>query len=455
MTSAFREDTSHYEPHSPSASIHGGRGNDGEGEGEGEGTSKAPEKQSDDASSTTDHVQEKAAVATPLTKKQKVRRHCGRFWVWYLVGSIILLAILLPILFLVIIPAIVQRILNNQAMAVSGGAFIAVSPEQLNVSIITSLDTPLPASIDPVTLFLYNKETPTFSPFCNVTLPELHVDGETPVNIKNQIVTITNETELITWFANVFDQPTVTLSTRGDAKIHLGELHSNGHIDKTVTVNSLNKLDGFTIQDLQLLMPARENGTNIQGTLNLPNWGTLDLGIGNLSLNLFSGDLRLGLITVYDVYLPRGNNIRYFNGELFLDTLFQNIGTVLSTQGDALSGGNIQINATGNATVVNGRHITFIEKILNNRTVTSTTSVVKLASDLISSFTNGSQVSLPTVLDDVFGNTTFVQEVLTHWNATKGDTAKKARRSFPSLPRGVIGPATLSLFKLGMRMGKY
>ncbi|KAI1215173.1 uncharacterized protein F4807DRAFT_406187 [Annulohypoxylon truncatum] len=452
MTSAFREDRSHFEASSPTTSVHGGRGDDGEG------AATAPVRQSDDASST-DHVQEKEAAATPLTKKQKFKRHCGRFWWWYLIGAIVLLAILLPIIFLVIIPAIVQRILNDQTMPISGGQFIAVSPTKLNVSILTSLDSPLPARIDPMTLLLYNKDTPTFSPFVNVSLPELHIKGTTPLNIKNQIVTVTNETELISWFANVFDQPTVTLSTRGDPKIHLGALHTNGHLDKTVTVNSLNKLDGFSIQDLQLLMPARENGTNIQGTLNLPNWGTLDLGIGNLSLNLMSGDLRIGLITVYDVYLPRGNNIRYFNGELFLDTLFQNIGTILSTQGDALSGGNIQINATGNATVVNGEHIRFIETILNNRTVTSTTSVVKLASDLISSFTNGSQVSIPDILDEVFGNTTFIQEVLGNWNATKSNSTSttKKRNLLASIPRSVRGPGALSLFKLGMKMttGKF
>ncbi|KAI1411832.1 hypothetical protein F5Y13DRAFT_164437 [Hypoxylon sp. FL1857] len=445
MTSAFREDNSHYEHQSPPPSIHGGRGEDGEG------TSNAPLRQSDDASSA-DHVQEKAAVAAPLTKKQKLRRHCGRFWWWYLIGSIIFLAIFLPILFLVIIPAIVQDILDHQTMPVSGGSFIAISPDQLNVSITTSLDTPLPADIDPTTLFMYNKNTPTFSPFVNVTLPKLHVDGDTEIYVQAQTVTVTNETELISWFANVFDQPTVTLSTRGDAKIHLGALHSNGHIDKTVEVNSLNKLSGFGIEHMKLLMPARENGTNVEGTLNLPNWGALTLGIGNLSLNLMSGDLRIGLITIYDVLLPHGNNTRYFNGELFLDTIFQNIGTVLSSQSDALSNGNIQIDATGNATVVNGQHIRFIEAILNNRRVTSVTPVVKLAGDLISSFTNGSQVSIPDMLDDVFGNSTFIQEVLTHWNATKNGTAPKVKRT---IPRGIIGPGALSLFKLGMKMRKF
>lgn len=359
--------------------------------------------------------------------------------------------------FLVIIPAIVQRILDNQTMPVTGGAFVAITPEKLNISITTSLDTPLPADIDPVTLFMYNHETPAFSPFANITLPPLHIDGETEIVLTDQTVTITNETELITWFGNVFDQPKVALSTRGDSKIHLGALHSNGHIDKTVEVDSLNKLSGFAIEHMQLLYPALDNGTNIQGTLNLPNWGALTLGIGNLSLNLMAGDLRIGLITIYEVLLPPGNNSRYFNGELYLDVLIQNIGTILSTQSDALNDGNIQIDAVGNATVVNGQHIRFIEAVLNHRRVTSTIPVTKLMGDLVSSFTNGSQVNIPGLLDDVFGNSTLIQEVLSHWNTTDNDKGAKLKRSLPSVKRGVFGSSALTLLKLGMkmRMGKY
>ncbi|KAI0008256.1 hypothetical protein F4779DRAFT_618811 [Xylariaceae sp. FL0662B] len=445
MASAFKENKSHYEPSSPSASVHGA------GDGDGEGTSNAPERHSNESSSA-DHVHEKAAVATPLTKKQKFKRHCGRFWWWYLIGLIIFLAIFLPILFLVILPAIVQRILDNQAMLVTDGAFVAVSSQKLNISISTSLDTPLPADIDPVNLFMYNKNTPTFSPFVNVTLPPLHVDGDTPIVVTDQTVTITNETELVAWFGDVFDLPKVTLSTRGEAPVHLGALHSTAHIEKTVEVNSLNKLNGFAIEHMQLLLPPKPNGTNIQGTLNLPNWGALTLGIGNLSLNLMSGDVRIGLITIYDVILPRGNNLRYFNGELFLDVLLQNFGKVLASQGDALSNGNIQIDATGNATIVNGEHIKFIEAVLNKRRVSSTVPVMKLAGDLISSFTNGSDVSITDLIDEIAGNSTLIEDALSHWNITNSAATTKMKRSLPFIRPSITGPTASALVKLGAKM---
>lgn len=50
----------------------------------------------DDTASSIDHVQEKAPP--PLTKREKLKRHCVRWWWVHLIIFIVLLAILLPIL---------------------------------------------------------------------------------------------------------------------------------------------------------------------------------------------------------------------------------------------------------------------------------------------------------------------------------------------------------------------
>jgi hypothetical protein len=86
MTSVFHENTSHFEPDSPRASVQGDRSN------------AAAERTAADDVSSIDHVHEKPPPVVPLTKKQKFKRHCGRFKWWYLGVFLILLAILLPIL---------------------------------------------------------------------------------------------------------------------------------------------------------------------------------------------------------------------------------------------------------------------------------------------------------------------------------------------------------------------
>jgi len=116
-----------------------------------------------------------------------------------------------------------------------------MSPTQLNVTIHTELDTPLPARLDPMTLHLYNSETPEYSPFLALQLPETHTNHLTELNIESQVVTISNETELIKWFSSVFDDRNTTLSNRGDTTVHLGALHYDVHLDKTVAMPGLNK----------------------------------------------------------------------------------------------------------------------------------------------------------------------------------------------------------------------
>ena len=97
MSSKVLQENSRYEPESPSQSTPGRR--DGV-----EGKSKAAEAQTDetpkprsDNGASVDHIEDKPPLVV-LNKKQKVMRHLKRFWVWYLIGVIILLAILLPVL---------------------------------------------------------------------------------------------------------------------------------------------------------------------------------------------------------------------------------------------------------------------------------------------------------------------------------------------------------------------
>ncbi|KAI0481468.1 hypothetical protein F4859DRAFT_420539 [Xylaria cf. heliscus] len=446
MASKFQEQ-SHFEDNSPPASVYGARG-------DAEPTS-APGRHSDEASSV-DHVQEKAAPVVPLTKRQKVKRHCGRFKWWYLGVGLIILIILLPLLFTKIIPAITQDIVDNQKFPIMGGTFQALSPTELSVTLQTQLDTPLAADLDPTTLFVYNKDTPDYSPFINITLPKLHVDHKTPVVVTNQTVKVTNETELIKWFNQVFDLPNVELSVKGKASVHLGALKMNANIDKTIQAGALNHLDGFGITSLRLIYPPLENGTNIRGTLNLPNAGVLTLGLGNLTLDLFSGDIKLGFVNIYDVILPPGNNTRNFEGELYLNELVPNLGAILDSQSGPLADGNIELRARGNATMVNGVHINYVEQVLNNKDLVATVPVIKLLSDVISSFSAGGNASLSDLLGDTVGNSTFIEGLLDHWNSTVSTNSTglplKFRRSNPHGSRTIKAPATKSLLKMGLKM---
>jgi hypothetical protein len=358
--------------------------------------------------------------------------------------------------FLLILPAIVQDIVNNQSLPVNGGSFIALSPNTLNVSIESGLNTPLPATLDPLTLFLYNKDTPEFSPFLNVTIPQMAVSHQTAINVVNQSVTITNETELVTWFNKVFDQTETDLSARGDTTVHLGALHSKVHLDKTMTIPTLNDLTGFGIINLQLVLPPEPDGTNIRGTLNLPNWSKLTIGLGNVTLDILSGDFPLGFATVWDVVLPPGNTTFDFFGTLYLNDILSNLGTILTTQAPYLQTGNIGLTATGNSTIINGEHIGFVEQILNNKQITSEMPILGLVTQVLGGLLGSNNTGgLVTVVEDMINNATFVEEVIGKLNGSgiaqtlngNGSTTKgKLRRALP---------VPLALLRAGARMNMH
>ena len=79
-SSAFNE-KSHLETSSLPPSVHGARQEAGNG----------------DSASSVDHIADKTPPAPVLTKRRKVKNHCAKFWLWHVIGSIILLAIILPI----------------------------------------------------------------------------------------------------------------------------------------------------------------------------------------------------------------------------------------------------------------------------------------------------------------------------------------------------------------------
>lgn len=318
-----------------------------------------------------------------------------------------------------IIPAIVQAIVKGQDLPIQGGRLDCLTGTEVSLALNTSLNTPLPARVSDLTLYLYNKDTKPYSPFANLTVSGQKLKGDTKIVVKPQTVTITNESEIVGWFDKVFDEDKVDLSVRGAPTIYLGELKSDTHLDKTVKLPGLRKFSGFGIKDLKVMLPPDKNGNNIKGTINIPNWGVLALNFGNITFNLFSGDLKIGQITAYDVLLNVGNNTRNFDGQLYLDSLIKNLGPVLASQTDALNRGQIELNVTGNSTVVNGQHITYIEKVLNNRRLTTSMSVIQLLSDVLNGVMGGGSASIIDVFGDIFGNNTFIQHIVDHWNTTK------------------------------------
>ncbi|CAG9950118.1 unnamed protein product [Clonostachys rosea f. rosea IK726] len=135
---------------------------------------------------------------------------------------------------------------------------------------------------------------------------EAKVNHNTTVTVEEQTVNVLNENQLVGGFSNIFDQAETELSLSGDPKVSLGALNYEPKMDLTVKVPALNRLHGFTVEKLEFTGGQDGSSNNIKGKLNLPNAGVLTLGLGNLTLNIISGDITLGVVNVYNVELKPG-----------------------------------------------------------------------------------------------------------------------------------------------------
>lgn len=270
--------------------------------------------------------------------------------------------------------------MSKSDLPILGGTFLAHSPDSAIVSLSTELDIPsgIKASIDPFTLYIFNRNTTPFTPFLGVALNKTYLDGRTQINITDEVVTVTDQTQMELWLTGVFNNAKTAVSVRGEANVHIGALHDRVSIDKTATIDSLRRLEGFSFDTLELVLPADADGTNIKGNLTLPNWSPLTVGLGNVTLNVFSGTYLVGIANLYDVVIPPGNQTLNYRGQLFIDYALQNIPGIIASQASALQSGNIEITASGNASVVDGQHIGWVENVLNAQRLTAQVPIFEL-----------------------------------------------------------------------------
>ncbi|ROV88544.1 hypothetical protein VMCG_10368 [Cytospora schulzeri] len=309
-------------------------------------------------------------VSPPLarsTKSSRLRAHCGRMWIYYVAAVAVILAILLPVLFTVIIPRVAQGMVNDAHLPIRSGSFEAISNNQVVVGLNTHLDGPssLKIRMDPFDMHLYNEETDGFYPFTSVFVPAHTVNGKTELVIGKETVTVKNHTELNKWLRRAVYYKETNVSVKAETTAHWGAIKTHIKIVKTVSLHGLDQLSGLRIDAMTPINGEENGGNNFQGTFILPNHSPLSIGLGNITFNTWAGDVLIGGATVTDAYLEPGNNTIPFTGKIFLQTVMRNSADIVASQSSSLANGYLELGISGNSTIANGEHITYLEDVLN------------------------------------------------------------------------------------------
>ncbi|KAL4864998.1 hypothetical protein BDV12DRAFT_211282 [Aspergillus spectabilis] len=356
-----------------------------------------------------EHIEAVAGGDEKPKKRQRFKRHLARFWCCYLLAGIVFLAIFLPVFFLVAIPAIAQRLVDDTNLPVYAAHITNPKPDALTFTLDTGLKIPLGLSVklDEFELDLFNRDSDPEITYLSVLVPSYTIKGKTNLTVTSEDTPVLDQDEWVKSLTKAVYSKRFTLSAIGKTTGHLGAIKAGITLNKDVELDGLDKLNGFSIDEAALLLPAMADGSNLRGRATLPNHSVVTFAMGNVTLNLKSGDIVLGTALLPDVTLLPGNNSVGFTGKADINAALANIGGILAAQTDALRNGEIELSASGNQTIFNGEHIEYFERVLNNLTITARVPILKILLDTVGGFLGEDSGGVIEALTDIFNKIDF------------------------------------------------
>ncbi|KAE8380168.1 hypothetical protein BDV26DRAFT_257817 [Aspergillus bertholletiae] len=339
------------------------------------GTHRGPLPPDDGDGCTIEHIE--TANTISLEKKEKTRaerarRHWARFWCCYIFWSFIFLIVFLPIFFTIIIPAIAQRVVDNSSLVVTETSVMQPRPDSIMLSLKSTLKLPIgvPVRIEPMAISLLNRKEKGNGTWAKVYLDGKTIKGPTTLGVENQLTPL-NVEQWKEYVHSVVFEKNAPLSLYGKTTAYLGQLKNHVTMDKDVEQNTLDSFSGFSIADPQLLLPPREDGTNLIANATLPNPSVMTLEIGKTILELKSGDLVIGNATIDNLVLKPGNHSTPVHGIMDLKVIIKNLVTVLQSQASSLKNGYLTLDTVGKSVVYDGVEVPYYTEVMKNLTMTA------------------------------------------------------------------------------------
>jgi hypothetical protein len=157
------------------------------------------------------------------------------------------------------------------------------------------------------------------------------------------------------------------------------------------------------MSDTTLLLPARDDGTNLLGNITLPNPTALHFEVGTLNLDIKSGDILIGNVTIKEVTLVPGDNTYPLTGVIDLKTIISNLGAVLKAEASALKNGNLSLQATTSSVVWNGTVVKYYTDVLKQLNLVAEIGLADTLKNTMKNFANGK--NLTGILSSLSGST--------------------------------------------------
>lgn len=143
--------------------------------------------------------------------------------------------------FLVVIPAIGQRIVDDTDLPIYGAEILDPKPDTISFALHTSLKVPggLRIHTDPLDLSLFDKDSGPKEPYLSVSLPAYNLKGTTDMIITQNNTKILNKSKFIDTLISAVYNERFTLSAKGSTVGHLGKLKAPLTLHKNVELEGM------------------------------------------------------------------------------------------------------------------------------------------------------------------------------------------------------------------------
>ncbi|KAJ8112259.1 hypothetical protein OPT61_g5324 [Boeremia exigua] len=294
----------------------------------------------------------------------RVKNHCRKFW-WCdcLVLIVIVLVVVLPLIF-VGLPRKAQKEINSSTLEVTNMEVTDPTPDSVHLKIDNTIRSD--SSYHPrIEAFRAGLSLEGQDPFIYIDIPEAKSEGETFVTV-DQEVNFESPELFNAYTKTVLGSEELTINLDGKTTIHISGLPSTKvNYNKKITMKGLNHLSGLNITDLKILSGAKEilsDGSNMLGTVHIPNPSVMTLDLGNVTMNLAVAGTSIGYSLLPNLVLKPGENAVPMQARV-------DQAAILTMVLNTYKNGVLPLEIVGNSSIRNGEHLVYYEEAIKANTI--------------------------------------------------------------------------------------
>ncbi|KAL6716796.1 hypothetical protein ACLMJK_004708 [Lecanora helva] len=289
--------------------------------------------------------------------RAKTKAHLRKFWWLHLIIFIsCALIIILPLIY-VGFPHISQNYIDDSTLTIQSLVFSDPTPDSFHLKQtgIIGNKSPYHPNLD---AFNASLSLDGGAPYAYVKIPKVHATRQA-TSIVDQEVSIVDLMAFTDYTTSVLQNEEVKVEVKGRTPLHeMSFPTTTVDYKKTATMKGFNKLNGFNVTSFSILLTPEPDGTNMLGTVYIPNPTVMTISMGNVTFtNYLPTSIPLGTTTLTNLTLAPGNNTVPMRS-----TVNQTL--VLEQLQSTYKNGFLPVDIVGNSSVYEGQHLPYFEKAL-------------------------------------------------------------------------------------------